>query len=395
MAPHARLSPSSAHRWINCPASIQMEEGIPDVESDNAREGTAAHELAEMVLNGEEARFYLDEEMSNGVIVDQEMIDAVDVYADFCLNQPGDHFIETRVDMSGFVEGCFGTADFISFHDNVLRVTDFKYGKGLKVEASGNEQLRLYGLGALEFIGEQTIDLAAAGTVVDTSAVVSIELSIVQPRLDHIDTVVIEQAELFSWLNQNVIHRAIETASDNPSLNPSQKTCLWCKAAPTCKARAEMFFKEAANDFEGFTSQISFKDANSLTPIEIGNILKNLAGLNKFSDQLFAVSNDSMQKGVAIPGFKLVEGKSNRAWSDKEEAEAALKKTKLKVAQIYSKKVISPTQAEKLLGKDHRILTELVTKPQGKPTVVPESDKRPALEFDLGQDFEHIQTETT
>lgn len=372
MTAHAKLSASGAHRWATCPASVGMEEGKRDKTSVYAAEGTDAHDLAEQCLrNGTNADNYLNC-MVGDTLVSPEMIDAVQFYLDYVRNQKGQLLVEQRVDFSPWVAEGFGTADAIVINGDTISVIDLKYGKGVRVDAEENLQAILYALGTLNdysFIEEFGV----------------FKLVIVQPRLDHVSEWEISTPYLKEFGKQ--LKEASELAlSDNPPFNPGEKQCRFCKAKATCRALQDHSLQLAVKEFsdEGINELI---DTDELSNTEIAKLLPNLDLLINWVKAVQAHAQEELERGREIPGYKLVEGRSIRKWLNQDEAETALRGSKLKVGEIFTKKLISPTQAEKLLGKNHPILDEHAIKPDGKPTIAKESDKRPALKSNVERDF--------
>lgn len=377
---HARFSASGSSRWIQCPASIQMEAPFPDQTSQYAMEGTAAHELGERALRigcntgalvGEVIAVEDRHGGTEDFEVTEEMADYVQQYVDYVRSLPGELFVEQRVDFSHVVPDGFGTADAIVYDadDKTLTVIDLKYGQGVRVEAQENSQAQLYALGALNdysWIGE-----------IDT-----IRCVIVQPRLDHISEWDTTVKDLKSFA-RTAATAAEQALSEEPPFGPAESACRFCKAAGSCKPLAEHNLAIAAAEFGEPTT---LRPVNVLAGDELAQILANL---KLFQDWLKAVESHAISEidhGHDIPGFKLVEGRSLRKWTDDREAEQALL-DELSVEEAFTRKLISPSQAESLLGKKHPVLSDLVTKPPGKPTLVPESDKRPALASSAERDF--------
>jgi len=375
MTAHAKLSASGAHRWMNCPASISMEEGVPDRGSTFAAEGTAAHEVAENCLSlGLNACDMSGEEIvveDQVFVVDDEMVEAVQLYVDYVRDQKGDLLVEKRVDFSPWVPGGFGTADAIVLDNNVATVIDLKYGRGVKVDAEENPQAMAYALGALygyDFLFDCE----------------TFKLVIVQPRLDHISEWEISRDDLMVWAEDKLKPAADLALSDNPPFQPGDSQCRFCKAKATCRALADHAHAVVMDGFGG-----SVKDPAKLSNEEVAELLPEVDLVTGWAKSLEAYALQQLETGQDVPGYKLVAGRSTRKWRDEAEAEAALRK-KLKVGECFSKKLITPPAAEKLLGKGHAILADHVTKPEGKPALAPISDKRPALEIDPSQGFDKV-----
>ena len=374
MAQHSVLSPSGAHRWMRCPGSIAAESGMPDTSSKYAAEGTAAHELASKCLE-------LDAN-AEAVIGDTITVDGFDFIVtaemahhvnDYCklvreYAQGGQLLVERRVNFSEAigVPDSTGTSDAIIIHPDRITVIDLKYGMGVKVDATENEQLQLYALGALH-------DYSVLGDFQEIVMVVH------QPRLNHVSEWSIPAAKLEAF-RENARLAAIE-ALDNrePRLNPGEKQCRFCKAKATCPAlRAEI-----SDTVGGIASPSDFADLAVAEEDDLSQAMARVELVEHWCKAIRAEVERRLLAGQPVAGFKLVEGRrGNRAWSDEAEVEKLFKSFRFKKDEMYDLKLISPTKAEKLLktnpGRWEKI-SALTSRGDGKPSVAPATDRRPAL----------------
>lgn len=372
MAKHALLSASGAHRWLECTPSAQLELQFPQSTSEYAEEGTAAHELCELT-----ARYWLGEiseaeyenqrdELAKGKYYNAEMQECANDYAKFVAEKTAaaretceDAFtaLEVRVDFSKYVKDGFGTGDCIIVSDNVLEIIDFKYGKGVRVEAAGNPQMKLYALGAyLEY-----------NTLFDID---SVRMTIFQPRLSGVqssDEITVK--ELLEWAEKYVKPRAKLAYKGEGEFAPSEEVCKFCRAKAQCKARADKnlkLFDEAP-------------DVLLLTPEDAGKILEQAGDIQSWLADLESLVSSTLLAGQPVEGWKMVEGRSNRRFADELKVVAAMKSAGYDESLLYERKLITLTQMEKDFGKKTvaETLGELIVKPQGKPTLAPAKDKRP------------------
>jgi len=365
MSAHALLGPSGAHRWLNCTPSPRLEEKYEDQTSEFAEEGTAAHELGEAILTGSEAK--MKEARASGYYCG-EMEEAVQLYVDTVTEifnaakvraGDADLMIEERLDFSTWVPEGFGTGDAVVIADGVLEVIDLKYGKGVPVSAVGNPQLRLYGLGAY----------ATYSILYDIHTV---RMTIVQPRLDNVSTDEISVDKLLEWADTEVRPKA-QMAWNGEGEYVAGDHCKFCKAKATCRARAEKNLELAKQ---------MFKKPPELDTYEIAEILYQIDDLIAWGNDVKDYALDQAEnKGVRYPGWKLVEGRSNRKYTDKELVAELLKQHKYRVKDIYKQELLGITDMEKLLGKKtfDTILKDLIIKPPGKPKLAPDEDARPEL----------------
>lgn len=375
---HALLSASGASRWINCTPSAKLEETAgPRPTSVYAEEGTLAHELAELYIRHDVLQTIDDQafsdrfdEIMSHKLFNEEMLDVVPIYVDYCSGQfkeaQADNpsaimDIEQKLDLTEFVPESFGTADCTVVNDAILEVIDLKYGKGVPVYAEFNKQLMLYGLGALR----------KYDTMYDIE---EIRLTIVQPRINNISTWQISVEDLLKWANEELKPAATKAFAGEGELN-SGDWCKFCAVKNRCRALYEKQTELAKYDFQ---------EPALLSDEEIANILERTPKLVEWANSIQEYAQDlAVNRGKVWPGFKLVEGVSRRKWLDEDKvAEEIFNKfPEATEDQIYDLKLKTISQIEKLFGKKivGEQLSEVIVKPQGKPTLVPVSDKRPAL----------------
>ena len=374
---HAKLSASSAHRWMNCNPSANLEREFADKSSEAAAEGSAAHALCEHKL-----RKALKQRSTRPTSKydSDEMEMYTDSYLEFVLEQIeiakqhcADPFvlIEQRLDFSCYVpDGC-GTGDCLIVADKLLHIIDFKYGLGVLVDAEDNPQMMLYALGALR--------LFDALYDIDT-----VSMTIFQPRRENVSTWTISVSELEEWAEKTLRPKAELAFKGEGEFNPGP-WCTFCKAAVKCRARAEEKLALA---------QYEFAKPPLLTDEEIEDILSRLDDLTKWANEIAAYAQDAaINHGKQWNGYKLVEGRSNRKYTDESAVIAAA--TAAGYRDIFKKSLIPITEMEKLMGKKTftEVLGGLVIKPQGKPTLVPASDKRPAIHTGAKHDFTEFMEE--
>ena len=352
---HALLSPSASHRWIECPPSVRLTEFMEDKPSPYADEGTLAHSIAENKLNN-----YLGYTDKSVKCEDTSMDEYTDDYVAFVaeqmrvLNNPS-AFVEQRVDCSKYVPECFGTCDALIISDGVLHICDLKYGSGVKVDAVGNDQLRIYALGAFEMFS----------CLYDISTV---RMSIFQPRLSHSATWEISIDELLKWANEVLVPAANQAWNGEGEFKAGDH-CRFCKAKSNCRKRAEYNLSLARYDFE---------PPATLDNIEIAAVLAKADELVSWVTDVKEYALRQALSGITYEGFKVVEGRSNRKYTDENAVVEAVKSAGF---DPYEHSVLGITAMTSLLGKKkfNELLGGFVEKPQGKPTLVPMSDKRPAI----------------
>lgn len=380
MSSHALLSPSASHRWLHCTAAPRLEEGIKDEGSDYAAEGTLAHAYCAMKLkeflglptDGEKEEIAaLQEKYGTG-----EMSEYTDTYATIVLEKfnaaravtpDAQLLVETRLDFSDYVPEAFGTADAIIIADGTMEIIDFKYGKGVKVSAVENPQMMIYALGAYaRFAFEYRID--------------NLRATIVQPRIDNLSEYEITVEELTSWAS-NVLAPAAEKAYKGEGPQTPGSWCQFCKVKNRCRALADKCKAAVAVDPKLITPEELAKDVLPMVPI----VKTWISGVEEFA-LAQALS------GVQLPGWKIVEGRSVRKITDTDSVADALTKSGYTQSDIYKPvEMRTITELEKLVGKKQfaALCGEWVNKPQGKPTLAPESDKRKAID-PAADDFKDI-----
>lgn len=364
MAAHSVYPPSSAKRYMNCTPALKLEQQFEDEQSPYAEEGSAGHALAEHLI-----KKHLKKRSKRPVsdYYTDELVEAVDEYVGYCIGQIeaakqecSDPIfeVERRTDISRHIEGCFGTADMVIVTDHKIHVIDLKLGKGVMVDAEHNEQLMIYGLGILDFY-EILYDIE------------TVALTIVQPRLEHLSTWKISVEDLKKWAKEELEPKARMALAGEGEFRAGDH-CRFCKARFTCRARAEEYLKLA---------RMEFAEPALLSDDEIAEVLLKADTLKKWAEEIYAYAqNEAVVNHRQWPGFKLVLGKSNRKYTDENEAAEAAKKAGY--TDIYKTSLIGITDMEKLMGKKKfsEILGSLVYKPEGKVTLVPETDKREAVE---------------
>lgn len=358
MTAHSNLGPSSAHRWLVCGGSVAAIAALPERNETSpfAIEGTIAHELAETALRFGQAAL---DDADN-----REMADFVQVYVDY-VNAVADDaelvVFERRVDFSDWVDGGFGTADAIAVVGKTLHVMDLKYGMGVRVDAEENPQGMLYALGAYA-------EIAALRPIDDVT------IHIIQPRLDHISTWSISVDALLRWAEW-AKQRAEVALSDNAPRVPGEKQCRFCDVKATCAALKVHTETAIMADFDDLNA---LRNPDTLTDAQVRAVLEAKALIDAWLSSVEAHVKARLESGEPFDGFKLVEGRSNRAWSNDDEAQQKLVDL-LGEKAFTDPRLISPAQAEKALGKSKAAeISGLITKPRGAPTLAPESDKRPS-----------------
>lgn len=371
---HAKLSASGAGRWLNCPPSVHLEEGFEDRESPYAEEGTLAHSLAELMINYNCGNIKKTEfnrqlkELKKNTHYSQEMLDYIEEYTrevwEFVNEAKAgcrdiQILTEQRLDFSEYVPEGFGTGDVVIISDGEIHIIDLKYGKGVEVSAQENPQLRLYGLGAI----------SAYEMLYDFNRV---KMTIIQPRLNNISSETMLVHFLKDWGRYTVKPVAELAAKGEGEYKPGNH-CRFCRARATCRARAESNLELA---------KMEFVTPELLQDEEIGEILRKAELLAHWVKDVtdFALT-EAVNRGKKWEGWKLVEGRSNRKYTDEDKVAETLKEAGYDEAALYEKKLYGITAMEKTIGKKkfNELLSGLIEKPAGKPVLVPESDSRPEI----------------
>ena len=371
---HAKLSSSASKRWLGCPGSVKLSEHYPNGSSIYADEGTIAHGMAEGMISKndklvqkyevEAAKFYGEHPELNGTFLEMKMI--LQPYVDYVFEEyaaqvhedgAAQLMTEERVDLTEYIPGGFGTSDVVILRQGRLRIIDLKYGKGVSVSAEDNPQLKLYALGTL----------ARFDMLYDIEDVV---MTIYQPRLDNVSTDTIKAKDLYAW-GEEVIKPGAQLALSEDAPVHAGDWCQFCPARYDCKERAR-----DAMELQKYLGQMV------LSPEEIAEILGKIDRLTKFAEDIKDSALTKALDGEEIPGWKVVEGRSIRKYvGSEEEIVRQCEGAGYDQALLYERKLLTITNMEKLMGKKQfaEVLGAYVEKPEGKPTLAPESDKRPAI----------------
>lgn len=363
MSKHALLSASSSHRWIACPPSARLCGDREDKVSEYAKQGTDAHTLCEYKLKKMLGIECIDP-TENLSFYDEEMEECADGYAEYVAEQLTQIkeictdpvvLIEQTLDFSKYVTEGFGTGDCIIVADGTLSVIDYKHGLGVLVSAQNNPQMMCYALGALElFDGIYDVD--------------TVSMTIYQPRRENISTTTISKSDLLKWAEEVLAPTAKLAYAGKGEFNAGEH-CQFCKVKATCRKRMEYNMELARYDFEM---------PATLSNDEIAVILSRLDELSHWAEDVKEYALKQALSGTKFAGFKVVEGRSNRKYTDEERVAEVVKNAGY---DPYEKKIAGITAMQKILGKKkfEELLGSLVYKPQGKPTLVPESDKRSSM----------------
>lgn len=382
---HAVLSASSSHKWLVCTPSARLEEKFPSKTSEYMAEGTLAHEIAEFKVKS-----YFLEPISKSTytkrlnkfkkedLFDQEMLAHTDTYLEFikeeAMQTSTKPFIavEQRVDFGNYVPEGFGTADCIFIKENTLHVIDFKYGKGVKVEAEENPQMKLYALGVYEQY-KIFYDIRF------------VKMSIVQPRIDNISSFETPIEELLDW-GEKVVKPQAQKAFMGIGEFVQGEHCKFCRAKGACEFRARENMK-VIEEIQNNTGIV--------TNTELGEILTKTDGIEQWLKDIREYALSELLKGHKVPGWKAVEGKSNRKIVDVDKAFEILEANGYEQAILYEKKPLTLSQLEKAIGKKQiaEAIGDYIEKPKGAPTLAKETDKREPFKVSAAEEFKNLESE--
>lgn len=401
---HALLSPSGGDRWMLCPGSTALSLGLPDKGSAYADEGTAAHFLASeclddgcdtsafendtIIVKPEGADWYFaGEEIPEGASlfeVNEEMIENIQQYLDHIRGMvapEGTLLVEQKLSISHLTgeDDATGTSDAIILNPGELIISDLKYGMGHRVQAEGNRQLRIYALGAHEELS----------MVYDYDTV---RLVIIQPRIGHVSEFVYTVEELLTFADEvkRAAYHAMQVVNFEDKgairhhLVAGEDQCQWCRATAICPKLDETVAEVTGLDFEDLSTPLE----TDYLPIDLSTKLAAVGLIEIWCKAIRGKVESDLLSGIPVPGYKVVQGKKgNRKWCSPESVAELLSTIRMKKEILYESKLVSPTTATKLakdgvIGAAHwKKLEALITQSEGKPSVAPESDKRPALDM--------------
>ena len=353
---HALLSASSAHRWLECPASAMAAEAYPKQDTEFTKEGTLAHEVAERYASGD-----IDINCCNGIT--REMVDCAESYRDYIQEQTKSDdahvLLERRVDFSPWVPDGFGTCDCIILDDDTMTVIDYKYGVGVPVSATDNPQLKLYALGALNDYG-LAFDVK------------QVKMHIFQPRINNVSQFTMQVDELLEWAEKTVKPTATKAAQGKGGYKAGEH-CRFCPHGGKCRSLA----KHCTEFVETHDLRVGVP---KLAPFEIAEVLAMEPVIALWLKKVKEQALTTMLNGGEVPGYKVVEGKlGNRKWTDEQQVAAALMEAGYDREDITETKLLSPAAMDKAIGKKKaaELLADLIDRSPGAPTIAPETDKRP------------------
>jgi hypothetical protein len=380
---HAKLSASGSEKWMTCTPSAKMEESFPDEHSVFAAEGTFAHAVFESELLQFLGRHYedlnpADVEQYDSPALRDHVMDAVRAVIErikeaYKVCKDPKILIEQRLDFSPWVPEGFGTGDAVIITDDLIEVMDLKYGKGIVVDAINNSQMRLYGLGAYNEMAH-------------LYNIKRVRMTILQPRLNNYPVEEMPIEKLLDWARDEVNPKAkLAWAGEGDLVAGDHCSSCFCRARFQCPERAKIAYDLAQQDF-------ALKEPRLLTIEQIATVLSKADIAIDWLNDVKTYALKQAERGEAIPGYKLVEGRSNRKYTDQDEVAQKLIESGIDEAVIYEKSLLGITAMEKVLGKKlfAHLLEDLIVKPIGKPTLVPAGDKRPALTASASADVDFL-----
>jgi hypothetical protein len=370
MTRHAVLAPSAAHRWLACPPSVRLEQTFSETQSDYADEGTLCHKVGELICRyklKQITKKLFQQELAlhqKHRLYTETLYDTAEAYSVFVLERYQEALAKTpdavlmlehQVNLTDYIEAGFGTTDALIIADGVLDEIDLKYGKGVLVEATGNEQLMIYALGALRDF-DFLYDLQ------------KVRLTIYQPRMDNYDTWEISVEGLRDWAEHTLVPGA-RLAYEGQGEYQAGPHCQFCKAKARCRAN---------HDYQLELAKLDFADPDLLTDQEISQVLTKAAGFKNWLTTVEEYALKQALAGKAWPGYKVVEGRSNRVYTDELLILETLTKKGFDRDQLLE--LIGITKLEKLVGKKQfdQLVGEYLMKPPGSPTLAKTTDARPA-----------------
>ena len=376
---HAKLSASGSEKWMTCTPSAHLEDQFPDEGSEFAREGTFAHAVFEQEMLTFLGRPVKPLPIDGSQFDSQDLRDHVDAAVDRAMQAVHEAYkrckdpvilVEQRLDFSRWVPEGFGTGDLVIITDGLVEILDLKFGKGIYVDARDNSQMRLYGLGAYN-------ELAHLYDITD------VRMTVLQPRLNNYSSEELTIKELLCWADDEVVPKAaLAWTGEGDFVAGDHCISCFCKARYLCPARADQALAVAKFEFgDGYKGDV-IPTPDTLTMDRIAELLpKADLVISWFTDlKDYALEQATKNNNIA-PGFKLVEGRSNRKYSNQDDVAAKLKAAGIEEAVMYERSLLGITAMEKAIGKKvfTEVLGDLIVKPEGKPTLVSVSDKRPAL----------------
>lgn len=381
---HSKYGPSGAKRWMSCPASMKAieEMNLPKQEGSNfyAEEGTAAHELSAHCLTHDADAITQKYKIFNKFTVDDEMARQTQKYIDYVNGQvtwDSTLWVENRVPLIHLEDTMFGTADAIIWSEDSLEIVDLKYGKGVVVEPEENPQLMLYAIGALAHLAKHGHRYPDHFKV---------KITIHQPRAPHAEGPVRSWDCTIAQLKdfQKEVKLAVQlTKGKNPPFGPGENQCRWCEAAPTCGHNAVYMLDIAKIEFEEFKEpKLDLVPVRNLTADDLSNIIRHTKQIEQWLKSITEYAIEQLKQSKHVRGYKLVYGRSNRAWRDTTEAEKILLDYGIDEDRLFNRKFLSPTQMEKELTEEqYELVKPIVFKPTGKMTIAKEGDVRKAIDI--------------